>query len=253
MISKINQALLQWKDGAVHTQVYFDRLGLDFRRVHEYKKKGLLRALGGGGYLRSNDAFNWIAAVSALQNERKLPVHISGLTALNLQGVRVNLPMGSGAPVYLMSSKTVHLPVWITRHNWGVRFVLKRSNLLDGRGIIHFDQEQYPIQISCRERAILELIDQLDLQHSFETLENYMESSRTLRSEVLQKLLEQCRSIKVKRVFLYVSEKLDLPFFQKLDIEKINLGKGKRVVTRDGQLDLKYGITVPKELKENPF
>jgi hypothetical protein len=75
-----------------------------------------------------------------------------------------------------------------------------------------------------------------------------------LRANVLQSLLESCNSIKVKRVFLFLAEKLNYDYFKKLDISKIDLGKGKRqIIQEDGQFNQKYQITVPKEYGENPF
>ena len=81
-----------------------------------------------------------------------------------------------------------------------------------------------------------------------------MNGLQTLRPKVVQELLEKCTSVKVKRVFLYIAEKLELPFVKKLDISKIDLGKGKmQVIKENGKLNKKYQITVPRELEENPF
>ncbi|MCK5162759.1 MAG: type IV toxin-antitoxin system AbiEi family antitoxin domain-containing protein, partial [Desulfobacula sp.] len=41
----------------------------------------------------------------------------------------------------------------------------------------------------------------------------------------------------------------DMPWFQKLDIKNIDLGKGKRQVAANGILNKKYQITVPDEKK----
>ncbi len=249
-MTKINQALSRWKDGEVHTLSWFK---MDKRSLHYHQKTGLLKALGSGVYARPEDFLNWEAAVSTLQFEQKFPVHISGQTALLLHGVKHHLPLGKGIVLLRSSLKTV-LPRWISKNNWGAKFSLKTSTLFKTDiGIDTFNEGKYPLKISCRERAILELIEDFDLNSSFEEVLHYMESLRTLRSEVVQKLLEQCESIKVKRVFLYLSEKNNMEYFAKLKLNKINLGKGKRSVVKYGKLDQKYGITVPKETQENPF
>ena len=59
--------------------------------------------------------------------------------------------------------------------------------------------------------------------------------------------------MKVKRIFLYISEKLNLLFVDKLNLKNIDLGSGKRVVVKGGALDKKYNITVDREVEENPF
>jgi len=69
----------------------------------------------------------------------------------------------------------------------------------------------------------------------------------TLRVDILQKLLEECNSVKVKRLFLYLADMHELPVFKKLKVENVNLGSGKRVISENGRLDNKYLITVPKE------
>ena len=62
--------------------------------------------------------------------------------------------------------------------------------------------------------------------------------------------MEKCESVKVKRVLLYLAEKLQLPFLKKINLKKIDLGKGKRVVCKSGVFDPKYSITVPRKAGE---
>jgi len=64
------------------------------------------------------------------------------------------------------------------------------------------DESGTSVQISSRELAILEFINELDLRYSFETAENYMNGLLGLRSDLLQSLLENCSSVKVKRVLI---------------------------------------------------
>ena len=75
-----------------------------------------------------------------------------------------------------------------------------------------------------------------------------MEGLTTLRPKLLQPLLEQCSSIKVKRLFLYMAEKAGHDWFQRLDTSKFNLGAGARTVTKGGVYVSSYGLTVPEEL-----
>jgi hypothetical protein len=75
-----------------------------------------------------------------------------------------------------------------------------------------------------------------------------MENLVTLRPKVVQNLLEMCRSVKVKRLFLFLAQKADLPWFTKLNTANLDLGKGKRMIVKDGALDKTYEITVPREL-----
>ncbi|HEX9971507.1 MAG TPA: type IV toxin-antitoxin system AbiEi family antitoxin domain-containing protein, partial [bacterium] len=81
----------------------------------------------------------------------------------------------------------------------------------------------------------------------FAEASHLMENLATLRPQLVQQLLEQCNSIKVKRLFLYFAEKHDHEWFNHLNKNKINLGSGKRVVVKNGKLDKKYQITVLSE------
>jgi hypothetical protein len=50
-------------------------------------------------------------------------------------------------------------------------------------------------------------------------------------------LLEACRSVKVKRLFLYMAENQGLPWLAKLDLSKVHLGAGKRMIVLRGRYD----------------
>ena len=91
----------------------------------------------------------------------------------------------------------------------------------------------------------MEVISYLDLKDSFEILERYFEGLLSLRGTLVQKLLESCSSVKVKRVFLYMANKLKLPVMKSLNTCRIQLGYGKRVISKKGKLDKTYNITVP--------
>lgn len=73
-----------------------------------------------------------------------------------------------------------------------------------------------------------------------------MESLLTLRPALVQKLLEACRSVKVKRLFMYMAERGSLSWVEQLDLTKVDLGRGDRTVVEGGRLDPKYRITVPR-------
>lgn len=65
------------------------------------------------------------------------------------------------------------------------------------------------------------------------------------RPDLVQELLVSCHSIKVKRLFLYMAESHEHAWFSGLDLSKIDVGKGKRMIIPGGRYDAKYKITVP--------
>ncbi len=77
-----------------------------------------------------------------------------------------------------------------------------------------------------------------------------MEGLNNLSPKQVQMLLENCNSIKVKRLFLYMAEKAAHSWFNYLDFESIDLGSGKRSIVKNGVYIEKYKIVIPKELEE---
>lgn len=253
MKRKINKILSVWNEGEVFTLKRLSKLGLDRRRVHYHQEQGLLKALGGGAYVRRNDSLNWKSGIYTLQFELGKDVWISSWTALYLHGVKHHLAVGR-MQVYVASKFLTKLPSWFEKNDWGVDFHFRHVNLFrTDTGINKLDNQRLPLRVSSRERAILEWIHDSDLSQSFESVVHFLETMQTLRHKEVQKLLEVCESIRVKRVFLYLSEKLNLPYFHKLNLSKIELGKGNRSIVKNGVYDFKYLITVPDEKLENPF
>lgn len=99
-------------------------------------------------------------------------------------------------------------------------------------------------KISEPERAILEAIYLTPNKTTLRNVYQILELMTTLRPQLLQQLLENCSSIKVKRLFLYMAEKTGHEWFNYLNLSKINLGSGKRVITKGGKLDKKYNIVI---------
>lgn len=252
---KINQMLSNWKSGEVHGLDWLGTYGVDRKLAHKYCKSGYLEKVASGVYVKANDQPNPYAVIRYLQEELRLKLHVSGRTALELQGHSHYLSLGQKNKIYLTSYESRTFPKWLKGY-WGhFEVTFKKSSLIETESFLteYEASGDFKIKLSSRELAILEMIEDFDLSNSLETVENYAESLNTLRSYVLQELLEKCQSVKVKRVFLYISEKLNLPYFGKINLEKIDLGSGKRVVVVDGAFNKKYNITVDRVAEENPF
>jgi hypothetical protein len=130
---------------------------------------------------------------------------------------------------------------------------LSKTDIFNYRGLEAFTStniNNIVIEISSTELAILEMLFLVPKVHSFEEANLLIESLTTLRGRLLQLLLEKCNSIKVKRMFLYLSEKNKHSWFEDLNQAKIILGSGKREIVKKGRLDNKYNITVPRESEE---
>lgn len=253
-MSKLNHMLLDWKPGDIHGLEWMRSREIDQRLAYSYYEDGYLDKIGPGVFSKNNDEIDPLGIVRFLQEELELKLHISGRTALELQGHAHYLPMGDVSRIYLVSYDNRTFPSWIERIDNKFKLMFKKSSLFKQEEfLLSYQDRGFDVKVSSRELAILEWIDTLDLSNSLEIAQNYLESLLTLRSNVVQNALEKCNSIKVKRVFLYLAEKVNLPCYEKLDIEKINLGQGKRVIVKGGELNKKYQITVDRKYEENLF
>jgi hypothetical protein len=253
-MSKINQVLLDWKQGDIHGLEWLGARGVNQRLAYSYFEDGYLVKIGPGVFVRKGDEINPYGVVRFLQDELKLKLHISGRTALELQGHSHYVALGSKVKIQLTSYEDRTFPTWIKKLENNFELIFKKSSLLAKEEFLTTLKESgFDLKISSRELAILEYIEMLDLSGSLETAENYAQSLQTLREDMLQRVLESSYSIKAKRIFLYLAEKLNLPVYKNLQLSKINLGSGKRVVVIGGELNKKFQITVDRKQEENPF
>ncbi len=105
----------------------------------------------------------------------------------------------------------------------------------------------YVVRLSTPERAIMEVLYGVPKEESYEEAKLLMEGLTTLRPRLVQMLLESCVSIKVKRLFMVLAESCGHTWVKKLDLSKVDFGKGKRMLVRGGRFDSKYNITVPEK------
>jgi len=252
MADKINRIFTEWKDGEIHTISWFEGYEISRPLIFKYLNRGLIEKLGGGAYAKANGELNWQAGIIAAQAELKIPIHVSGRSALELLGVSHYLSLGPRPIIYIAVREKIKIPIWLRKHDWKVDFQFSVSRLINREiGLTEHKNQHSELIISTRERAILELIEKVDLSDSFEILDNYFEGLTNIRSKLTQELLENCNSIKVKRIFLFMAVKFQLPILKKLNLKKINLGSGKRVVALNGRLDKNFNITVPKSIDES--
>jgi hypothetical protein len=251
MKSKINQLLRQWPNGTVATTSWLKTHGVSRQLTRRYAASGWLQSIGHGAFLRAGEpVVEWFGGVYALQTQLNLTLHPGAGTALSLNGLGQNLPLGDKAVVTLFSDRQERLPAWFTRHAWGAPLAYHKPTLFgssQSAGFTEVKQGTFSIRMSAPERAILELLYLATTNDAITHAVELMSGLNTLRPQVLQALLENCRSIKVKRLFLWAAESAGHEWFNRLTVARVELGKGKRSLYRGGRFDTKYQITVPKQ------
>lgn len=245
---KLNFLLQKWPKEAVITSQWLSENGYYRQLIKKYKDSGWLKEIGHGAYVRLNEDLTWPGALYALQKQLEFPVHLGGLSALEFYGIAQYIRFDKNNNQFVLFNTTDivrALPTWFTKNFPGCQYIQK--HLFDKDiGLELKDKAGMSIVISSAERAILEVLSQVPNKFSYTHAYELVENLQLLRPDKLQDLLEQCLSIKVKRLFLYFADAHQLPCFNKLDIDKIDLGKGKRVIGDGGNYITRYKISVPK-------
>ena len=248
-MSKINKLINEWPKGAIFTSLYLQKKGISNNLIYRYKKNHWVEQVGHSAYKLFNDSIEWFGAIYALQTQLGLSIHAGGKTALELKGYAHYLPQQL-KKIFLYGVRGEKLPNWFKQYNWNLLYNYNATNLFSVLQLSMFSQFQYKdftINISTPELAAMEMLYHVPGFQSFNEASLIIENLSTLRSGVVQELLKQCNSIKVKRLFMYMAEKHEHIWLNKLDLSKINFGSGKRVIVKNGKLDTKYNITVPAE------
>lgn len=239
---------MNFPKGLAFTASYLSSQGFDPQLLAQYKKSNWLESIGDGAYARYGDKVDWQGALCAIQSQLKLPVHCGARTALELPGYS-HYVASRQRDVFLFGSPGQKLPRWFENNDWDVNVTYKMTSLFPDNlqgSYVNFSAGAFAIRISSPERAAMEMLYHVPAKQGFDEAARIMESLLTLRPVLVQKLLEACTSIKVKRLFLFMAQAANLAFMAKLDLTKVNLGKGDRTVVKGGRLDPKYRITVPR-------
>jgi hypothetical protein len=186
-------------------------------------------------------------------------VHVGGMSALQLAGVTHYLSFGGNARLYLYGE----VPSWFERLSLNIRPCLRPTNLFtdldlgidnsdfslasgDGQSL-SLSPWTWPMRMSSPERAIMEMIDELPKEESFHDVDTLFQSLSNLRPRKLSELLQDCRSVKVKRLFLVFAERHGHAWRKHLDLANVDLGSGDRSIVKGGRLHPIYRVTVPPE------
>jgi len=276
--AKLNHLGRILPEGLLVDAAWLGKKGYSTSLRSQYVSAGWLEQPARQVYRRPRGSLGWQQVVISLQTLLGSCLTVGGRTALELEGYAHYLPQ---------RTKEVHLygperpPVWLDNLRTGVRFLYHNSQKLlpteelpragrylhsashRARGaqpdssqstflVQPWGQWDWPLTLSTPERALLELLDELPERESFEQVDKLMEGLANLSPLRLQKLLDTCRSVKVKRLFLFFLGRHPHAWAKRIRKENIDLGKGKRMLVKGGKLDPTYQITVPEDLVAVP-
>lgn len=226
---------------------WLEENGISRQLRYEYISSNWLHSLGKSAYIINPDNYSWQGLVVGIQHFMKLPYYIGGLKALELQGFAHYLPIGNKHTITLYGEK--NFPAWLKNLEVADKIVLYKKPYLKELALKPMDSgvKGYNLIVSSPERAIFELLYLVEKNGiSFEFIAEIFEGLTTLRPNVINQLLEQCNSKKIKRLFLFFMDYYNHPWKSFVKRENIEIGTGKMQIVKGGTLDKKHLITVPK-------
>jgi hypothetical protein len=271
-MKKLNWLEHHLPEGLVADARWLTRHGFSTSLRSQYVDAGWLEQPARGAYWRARGKLSWQQVVISLQALLEYSLLLGGRSALEAQGFAHYLPQ---------ETKEIHLygpkppPRWVHKLPLAARFLYHNDRKLfqaevlkpgltrldtanahvseDRRASNHWTVQawgawDWPLALSTPERAVLELLDELPKRETFHQADMLMQGLTNLSPRRLQRLLGQCRSVKVKRLFFFFADRHQHAWLKRLDKHAINLGEGKRMLVKGGKLDKTYQITVPEEL-----
>lgn len=238
--SKLNALYTRLAPGTPLTSEDLAALGISADLAVHYVRAGWLTRLARGVFCRPNDPPALHPSLLVLQR-RFEGLHVGGKSALDWYGVRQYV---SQHPVLHLYGWTAgRLPEWFTE-----RFPAEyhRKRLFEERpsALLHvrpFENRKGAPLVSAPERALLEVLSEVGVRQSLQEARELVESSYSLRADVLNDLLKHCTSVKTVRLCLQLGRELSQPWASKLDSSQLPKGSDRPWVSRsaDGLLVLK--------------
>ena len=223
--------------------------GYSFELQKQYKKSRWFESIGSGALVRYEDQVDYLGGVYALQTQLGLSVHPAAKTALSLQGKAHYLEM-SAKKAQLFVSLGENVPLWFKKIDWGLALDLTSTSFLPADlGLVDVEHKSFTVKVSNPARAVMECLYSVPKSQPLLEVYEIMEGLNNLRPASVQALLEACKSVKVKRLFLYLAEKAGHAWFNHIKLDNVDVGSGKRSILEGGVYVPKYQITVPKELE----
>jgi hypothetical protein len=270
---KLNQLEKALPEGLLVDAAWLERNGYSRSLRSQYVSAGWLQQPTRSVFRRPRGEISWEQVVISLQTLMGYAISVGGRTALELQGYAHYVPR---------SQKSIHLygnaklPSWLLKlpldqqfiSHTGQRISFQATQIntplsldtpsaegavLDGGfRITHWGQWKWPLVMSTPERAYLELLNELPQHETFHMADVIMEGLVNISPRRMQTLLEQTKSIKIKRLFFFFADRHQHQWLTHIAREHIDLGSGKRMLVKGGKFDPVYQITVPKDfIKED--
>jgi len=275
--TKINLLQDLLEEGLLAPTGWLEAQGYSRALISRYVDSGWLVSPARGVYRRPGPSLKWQHVVASLQRVAGSYLHVGGRTALVQRGLGHYVRMSGPETIFLYGPEV--LPAWVNKLGLQERFVVRndamfgslRARRNESGVLVDFhDAPLQPRQLadlglqemtwgawdwrllySTDERAMFEVLQDVPTRESVYEADVLMQGLVNVRPARVMSLLMACASVKVKRLFLALAERHQHQWLAHLDLAKVDLGKGKRMLAPGGKLHPKYLITLPADLDDH--
>lgn len=246
---KINQMLLSGQKNGLLFASWLIEQGYSKQLLSKYRSSAWLSSLCKGVMYRTGDKLSAFGALQSFNNQLGKRFHIAAHSALELWGFNHYVPMGK--PLLMVSTgSSDKMPRWMKFDVFDREFKFFKTEVFIYEQITTLTYLDWNLLTSSPEQAFMECLLLAPRQYDYMDLFYIMEQLTTLRSNIVQSLLETTKHYKMKRLFLYMAEKAGHYWYEELDLTKIELGTHKLQLVKSGVYISKYKMVVPKELND---
>lgn len=249
MGTKINNIRQRTASNGILLTSWLVKQGVSRSEISDYVESGWLLRISTGVYKFAGDIPTLYGVLASYQAQNDLKYHIGAATALELKGFSHYINMGKPTAVIFAPVKPP-LPKWINQAELDMNPLEVSSKVIGEKGVEQIEYNGMTLTVSSPERAIMECLLLSPMRYDLMDIYYLMEMLTSLRVSLVQQLLEDCTSVKVKRMFLFMAEKARHRWFSKLDLSRISLGSGTRSFAKGGVKIAAYDIVVSKELAD---
>lgn len=275
--AKLNQLQVLLKEGFLAPTGWLEAQGYSRALLSRYLRSGWLVSPARGVYRRPGPPLKWQHVVASLQSFGGGFWHVGGRTALVHRGLGHYVQMRGAETIHLYGSTA--LPSWVNQLGVPEHFVRHGDAVFDGLRVVRNAAGQWgdgqgeslaperlaeaglqamtwgawdgALWYASDERAILEVLQDVPAKESVYEADVLMQGLGNLRPARVTDLLRACTRVSVKRLFLALAERHQHAWLKHVDLQGVDLGKGKRMLVRGGKLHPKYLITLPGDLDDH--
>jgi hypothetical protein len=247
MTTKINLIRQVSPKGSIFLSAWLVRKGISTKEQTDYVRSGWIERLSHGIYKFVGDTPTLYSSLASYCNQSNIKYHVGASSALDIMGFSHYVAMGK-PQCYIFSSHNHKLPKWFFNNEWDMTMHHFTSDIFGDIGIVKRNIGDFSLPISSPERAFMECLHLAPEYFSLMDIYYVMEMLNTLRPNLVDKLLHNCTSVKVKRLFLYMAEKANHQWYSDLHLNGVDFGSGPRSFANGGVMNAKYKIVIPKEL-----